>query len=75
MLSVLRADTVEQAIDLITTTNDYGDARDLHVIGRAAREFERRDPAGIDRDHRRRRRAVAFFPSAAIETRSSATST
>ena len=29
VLSVLRADTVEQAIDLITTTNDYGNASSI----------------------------------------------
>ena len=63
VLSVLRADTVEQAIDLITTTNDYGNASSIFTSsGRAAREFKRRNPAGMIGINVGVAAPVAFFP-------------
>src|SRR5947208_16381927 len=63
VLSVLRADSVEEAIRLITESNDYGNASSIFTSsGRAAREFKRRNPAGMIGINVGVAAPVAFFP-------------
>ncbi|MFN2484567.1 MAG: CoA-acylating methylmalonate-semialdehyde dehydrogenase [Candidatus Limnocylindria bacterium] len=48
VLSVLKADSIEQALDLMRTTNAYGNAGSIYTSsGKAAREFKRRSSAGM----------------------------
>jgi malonate-semialdehyde dehydrogenase (acetylating)/methylmalonate-semialdehyde dehydrogenase len=63
VLSVMHADTVEQAVDLIKETNEYGNAASIFTSsGRAAREFKRRNPAGMIGINVGVAAPVAFFP-------------
>jgi len=63
VLSVFKADTIDEAIDLITSTNDYGNASSIFTSsGKAAREFKRRNPAGMIGINVGVAAPVAFFP-------------
>jgi malonate-semialdehyde dehydrogenase (acetylating)/methylmalonate-semialdehyde dehydrogenase len=63
VLSVIRADSVDDAIRLVTETNDYGNASSIFTSsGRAAREFKRRNPAGMIGINVGVAAPVAFFP-------------
>ncbi|MBM4408619.1 MAG: CoA-acylating methylmalonate-semialdehyde dehydrogenase [Chloroflexi bacterium] len=63
VLSVLRADTIDHAIRLVTDTNEYGNASSIFTSsGRAAREFRRRNPAGMIGINVGVAAPVAFFP-------------
>jgi malonate-semialdehyde dehydrogenase (acetylating)/methylmalonate-semialdehyde dehydrogenase len=63
VLSVLRADSIDQAIDFVTNTNEYGNASSIFTSsGRAAREFKRRNPAGMIGINVGVAAPVAFFP-------------
>ena len=63
VLSVFKTDTIDAAIDLITNTNDYGNASSIFTSsGRAAREFKRRNPAGMIGINVGVAAPVAFFP-------------
>ncbi len=63
VLSVFKADTIDTAIDLIVNTNDYGNASSIFTSsGKAAREFKRRNPAGMIGINVGVAAPVAFFP-------------
>ena len=63
VLSVMRADSVEEAIRLVRDTNDYGNASSIFTSsGRAAREFKRGNPAGMIGINVGVAAPVAFFP-------------
>ena len=63
VLSVLRAESIDQAIRFVNETNDYGNASSIFTSsGRAAREFKRRNPAGMIGINVGVAAPVAFFP-------------
>jgi malonate-semialdehyde dehydrogenase (acetylating) / methylmalonate-semialdehyde dehydrogenase len=63
VLSVLKADDVDQALDLMRTTNDYGNAGSIFTSsGKAAREFKRRSSAGMLGVNIGVAAPMAFFP-------------
>ena len=63
VLSVLRADDVDQALDLMRTTNAYGNAGSIFTSsGKAAREFKRRSSAGMLGVNIGVAAPMAFFP-------------
>ena len=63
VLSVIRADSIDDAIRLVTDTNDYGNASSIFTSsGRAAREFKRRNPAGMIGINVGRRGAGGLLP-------------
>ena len=63
VLSVFRADTIDEAIRLMDETNEYGNASSIFTSsGRAAREFRRRSPAGMIGVNVGVAAPVAFFP-------------
>jgi malonate-semialdehyde dehydrogenase (acetylating)/methylmalonate-semialdehyde dehydrogenase len=63
VLSVLRADSIEQAIAFVNDTNDYGNASSIFTSsGRAARQFKRGNPAGMIGINVGVAAPVAFFP-------------
>ena len=63
VLSVFKADTIDEAIRLLTETNEYGNASSIFTSsGRAAREFRRRSPAGMIGINIGVAAPVAFFP-------------
>ncbi|CAN5485642.1 CoA-acylating methylmalonate-semialdehyde dehydrogenase [soil metagenome] len=63
VLSVLKADDIDQAISFLNETNDYGNASSIFTSsGRAAREFRRRTPAGMIGINVGVAAPVAFFP-------------
>ncbi len=63
VLSVLRADSIDQAIEYLNDTNDYGNASSIFTSsGSAAREFRRRSPAGMIGINVGVAAPVAFFP-------------
>ena len=63
VLSVLKADTIEQAIEWMNTTNEYGNAASIFTSsGKAAREFRRGTPSGMIGINVGVAAPVAFFP-------------
>lgn len=63
VLSVLKADDIDQAISFLNETNDYGNASSIFTSsGKAAREFRRRTPAGMIGINVGVAAPVAFFP-------------
>ena len=63
VLSVLKADDVDQALDLMRSTNDYGNAGSIFTSsGKAAREFKRRSSAGMLGVNIGVAAPMAFFP-------------
>jgi malonate-semialdehyde dehydrogenase (acetylating)/methylmalonate-semialdehyde dehydrogenase len=63
VLSVLKADDVDTALDLMRTTNDYGNAGSIFTSsGKAAREFKRRSSAGMLGVNIGVAAPMAFFP-------------
>ncbi|MDQ2940896.1 MAG: CoA-acylating methylmalonate-semialdehyde dehydrogenase [Chloroflexota bacterium] len=63
VLSVLKADSVETALDLMRTTNEYGNAGSIFTSsGKAAREFKRRSSAGMLGVNIGVAAPMAFFP-------------
>jgi malonate-semialdehyde dehydrogenase (acetylating)/methylmalonate-semialdehyde dehydrogenase len=63
VLSVLRADSVDHALDLMRTTNAYGNAGSIFTSsGKAAREFKRRSSAGMLGVNIGVAAPMAFFP-------------
>jgi malonate-semialdehyde dehydrogenase (acetylating)/methylmalonate-semialdehyde dehydrogenase len=63
VLSVLKADDVDVALELMRTTNDYGNAGSIFTSsGKAAREFKRRSSAGMLGVNIGVAAPMAFFP-------------
>ena len=63
VLSVLKADSVEAALELMRTTNEYGNAGSIFTSsGKAAREFKRRSSAGMLGVNIGVAAPMAFFP-------------
>ncbi len=63
VLSVLKADSVETALELMRTTNEYGNAGSIFTSsGKAAREFKRRSSAGMLGVNIGVAAPMAFFP-------------
>lgn len=63
VLSVLKADDVDGALDLMRTTNRYGNAGSIFTSsGKAAREFKRRSSAGMLGVNVGVAAPMAFFP-------------
>jgi malonate-semialdehyde dehydrogenase (acetylating) / methylmalonate-semialdehyde dehydrogenase len=63
VLSVLTADSVETALELMRTTNEYGNAGSIFTSsGKAAREFKRRSSAGMLGVNIGVAAPMAFFP-------------
>jgi malonate-semialdehyde dehydrogenase (acetylating)/methylmalonate-semialdehyde dehydrogenase len=63
VLSVLKADDVDGALELMRTTNDYGNAGSIFTSsGKAAREFKRRSSAGMLGVNIGVAAPMAFFP-------------
>ncbi|MGH2427455.1 MAG: CoA-acylating methylmalonate-semialdehyde dehydrogenase [Candidatus Limnocylindria bacterium] len=63
VLSVLKTDDVDGALDLMRTTNDYGNAGSIFTSsGKAAREFKRRSSAGMLGVNIGVAAPMAFFP-------------
>jgi malonate-semialdehyde dehydrogenase (acetylating)/methylmalonate-semialdehyde dehydrogenase len=63
VLSVLTADSVETALELMRTTNEYGNAGSIFTSsGKAAREFKRRSSAGMLGDNTEVAAPMAFVP-------------
>jgi malonate-semialdehyde dehydrogenase (acetylating)/methylmalonate-semialdehyde dehydrogenase len=63
VLSVLKADDVDSALELMRTTNDYGNAGSIFTSsGKAAREFKRRSSAGMLGVNIGVAAPMAFFP-------------
>ncbi len=63
VLSVLKADDVDGALELIRTTNQYGNAGSIFTSsGKAAREFKRRSAAGMLGVNIGVAAPMAFFP-------------
>jgi malonate-semialdehyde dehydrogenase (acetylating) / methylmalonate-semialdehyde dehydrogenase len=63
VLSVLKADDVETALELMRTTNEYGNAGSIFTSsGKAAREFKRRSSAGMLGVNIGVAAPMAFFP-------------
>lgn len=63
VLSVLKADTIDQAIEWMNTTNEYGNAASIFTSsGKAAREFRRGTPSGMIGINVGVAAPVAFFP-------------
>ncbi|MDP9244148.1 MAG: aldehyde dehydrogenase family protein, partial [Chloroflexota bacterium] len=63
VLSVLVADSVETALELMRTTNEYGNAGSIFTSsGKAAREFKRRSSAGMLGVNIGVAAPMAFFP-------------
>jgi malonate-semialdehyde dehydrogenase (acetylating)/methylmalonate-semialdehyde dehydrogenase len=63
VLSVFKADSIDDAIRLANETNEYGNASSIFTSsGKAAREFKRRSPAGMIGINVGVAAPVAFFP-------------
>ena len=63
VLSVLKADDVDSALELMRTTNEYGNAGSIFTSsGKAAREFKRRSSAGMLGVNIGVAAPMAFFP-------------
>ena len=63
VLSVFKADSIDEAIRLLNETNEYGNASSIFTSsGKAAREFRRRSPAGMIGINVGVAAPVAFFP-------------
>ena len=63
VLSVLKADDVDGALELMRSTNDYGNAGSIFTSsGKAAREFKRRSSAGMLGVNIGVAAPMAFFP-------------
>jgi malonate-semialdehyde dehydrogenase (acetylating)/methylmalonate-semialdehyde dehydrogenase len=63
VLSVLKADSVDEALELMRTTNAYGNAGSIFTSsGKAAREFKRRSSAGMLGVNIGVAAPMAFFP-------------
>ncbi|MDQ2935147.1 MAG: CoA-acylating methylmalonate-semialdehyde dehydrogenase [Chloroflexota bacterium] len=63
VLSVLKADSVDTALVLMRTTNEYGNAGSIFTSsGKAAREFKRRSSAGMLGVNIGVAAPMAFFP-------------
>ena len=63
VLSVLKADSVESALELMRTTNEYGNAGSIFTSsGKAARELKRRSSAGMLGVNIGVAAPMAFFP-------------
>jgi malonate-semialdehyde dehydrogenase (acetylating)/methylmalonate-semialdehyde dehydrogenase len=63
VLSVLKADDVDGALELMRTTNQYGNAGSIFTSsGKAAREFKRRSSAGMLGVNIGVAAPMAFFP-------------
>jgi malonate-semialdehyde dehydrogenase (acetylating)/methylmalonate-semialdehyde dehydrogenase len=63
VLSVFKADSIDEAIRLANETNAYGNASSIFTSsGKAAREFKRRSPAGMVGINVGVAAPVAFFP-------------
>ena len=63
VLSVLRARDIDEALELMRTTNEYGNAASIFTSsGKAAREFKRRSSAGMLGVNIGVAAPMAFFP-------------
>ncbi len=63
VVSVLKADSVDDALELMRTTNEYGNAGSIFTSsGKAAREFKRRSSAGMLGVNIGVAAPMAFFP-------------